>query len=315
MQVFGRELTATHCVGWEWPDFVGQVELGESFIIETEECTPNGPVAVAGVKAGDDIAIHIEAIELVGPFEAPNGGPIVGGYPPRIPLEYRDGYFYWPKHFRLKANPSVGDVAVLPPKNEEFLNMSRFRGKAEKREQNPIGWRRIVRDCRGKHCHQDCSAITADSIVHIKANVDGAGACFDDVHGYIGQGEIAIEAIELSARVQVRIERSTGWLIDWPLIETKDEIMVFSSYTAQFDDRPILKYVDIVREAYKSMAEVVAAKVGCTVLEANTLVAAAVDIRNCALYGYGEGMIPKINRQSPWDIAVVAVLPKDVFLA
>jgi acetamidase/formamidase len=150
--------------------------------------------------------------------------------------------------------------------------------------------------------------------VHIKSNVDGAGICLDDAHGYIGQGEIAIEAIEVNAIVQVRVERSTGWLIDWPIIETKDEIMVFSSYTAQFDERPVLKYVDIVREAYRAMCDVVAAKVGCTPLEANTLVAAAVDIRNCALYGFGEGLIPKINRQEPWDIAVVAVLPKDVFL-
>lgn len=305
MQVFKRELIDCHCVGSQWPDFVGQVELGEPFLIETEEAGANGPISVSGVKAGDDIAVHIEAIEIEGPFSAPNGGPFVEGMGPPVPLQCRDGYFYWPEHFRLKAKPSVGSVAVLPEPTEEIMEMAA--------EQGDRGWRSVVRDPRGKHCHQDCSAVTAGSVVRIKAQVDGAGLCIEDVHGYIGQGELAFAGIEVSATVQVRVERSTGWLVDWPIIETEDEIMVFSSYTASYVHRPQLKYTDVVREAYRALREVVAAKIGGTIEQANSIVATAADLRNCALYGLGEGYIPQHKDTPPFDIAVVACLPKEVF--
>jgi acetamidase/formamidase len=314
MQVFERSLLKTHCVGAEWPDFLGRVELGESFIIETESDNPNGPISVAGILASDDIAVHIEKIEMVGPFLAPNGGPFVEGMGPPVPLEYRDGWFYWPEHFLLRAQPSVGNVAVLPAPTEEVLEAAREFNVGGHRWKNEQGWRRIVRAPRYKHCHQDCRYVVDGSIVHLKAQVDGAGLCMDDVHGYIGEGELSFSGIEVAARVQVRVERSTGWLVDWPLIETPDEIMVHCSYTSTYAGRPQLKYVDVVREAYRALREVVAARIGGSIEEANSIVATAADLRNCALYGLGEGYIPQDKDKPPYDIAVVAALPKAVFL-
>src|SRR5262245_50721197 len=100
MRVFERNLIHTHCVGAIRPEFVGAVRLGESFIIETVEVGANGPVEIEGIRAGDAIAVHIEAIEMEPPFRATNGGPFIGGKP--IELEYRAGEFIWPEHFRLK---------------------------------------------------------------------------------------------------------------------------------------------------------------------------------------------------------------------
>jgi hypothetical protein len=57
MQVFKRELTETHCIGAEWPEFCGVVEPGERFIIETVESIPNGPVEVKGIRKGDTVCI------------------------------------------------------------------------------------------------------------------------------------------------------------------------------------------------------------------------------------------------------------------
>jgi acetamidase/formamidase len=315
MQVFERDAVKTHCVGAEWPEFLGRVALGESFVVETVEDGVNGPIAIDGVKAGDAIAVHVEAIELEGPFKAPNGGPFVEGMSDPVPLECRDGYFCWPKHFRLEAKPSVGNVAVLPEPTDEMLEVARTEQYGPNvGKPNPWGWRRIVRAARGKHCHQDCWAVTEGAVVHIKARVDEAGLCMDDVHGYIGQGELAFAAIETSARVQVRVERSEDWFVDWPIIETPDEIMVFSSFTALTPRRPRLKYVDVVREAYRALREVVAHRIGGTVEEANSIVATAADLRNCAIYGLGEGYVPKHKDVLPWDIAVVACLPKAVFV-
>ncbi len=73
--------------------------------------------------------------------------------------------------------------------------------------------------------------------------------------------------------------------MDWPLIVTPDEVMVFCSDTNAWDGTTDQQYVDVVRRAYQEMRKVVAARMGCSISEANAVVAAALDIRNCALYG------------------------------
>ena len=320
MQLFQRELTKTHDIGEEWPSFLGKVELGESFIIETmnQECDPNGPIEVVGVKADDCVAIHIEKIEIDTnrTYNAPNGGPFYEGMGDPIPLEYKDGYFYWPKYFKLKASPSVGNIAILPGPNEENLQVSRtinhgpYKGK-----RNPKGWRTLVRAPRDKHSHQDCWALQTGSIIHMKAQIDGLGLCIDDIHAYIGQGEVGFDGIGVYGSVQLRVERSTDWFIDWPIIETEDEIMVFSSYTSSYPKREEKKYVDIVREAYWNLRKVVANKIGGSIAEANTIVATATNIRNCVLYGLGSYIQnTDSGSQSDYDIAVVACISKDVFV-
>jgi hypothetical protein len=102
VQRFGREEIRQHCVGQRWPEWLGRVTLGEPFILETERFNnANGPILVEDVRTGDDLAIHVEAIDIEGPFEANNGGPLIAG--PAPSLEYRDGWFIWPRHFRLPA--------------------------------------------------------------------------------------------------------------------------------------------------------------------------------------------------------------------
>ena len=321
MQIFERNLTKTHDIGEEWPSFLGHIELGEAFIIETmnQECVPNGPIEIVGVKKDDCVAIHIENIEIDSnkTYYAPNGGPFFEGMGDPIPIEYREGYFYWPKHFKLKASPSVGNIAILPEYNEENLQVSReilygpYKGK-----RNPKGWRTIVRAPRDKHSHQDCWALKTGSTIHMKAQVDGLGLCVDDVHAYIGQGEVGFDGIGVYGKIQLRVERSTDWYVDWPIIETDDEIMVFSYYTSTYPNREKRRYVDVVRNAYCALREVVAHKIGGTISDANTIVATATNIRNCVIYGLGD-YIQKVgpSDQPDYDIAVVACLSKDVFRA
>lgn len=314
MQVFPRSSIREHCIADEWPEFLGEVALGESFVIETERFNAaNGPIAVREVLTGDTLAVHIERIDLLGPFEAPNGGPFIEGLGPPVPLGLREDYFYFPKHFRLKTNPSIGNIAILPRPDDNMLALSRRSLAPNSPYRDFRGWRRLVNDPRGRHCHQDCPWACAGTTVHLKAQVEYAGVCAADVHGYLGQGEMAFAGIEVAADVQLRIERSTEWLVDWPLVETVDEIMVCCSQTDTFHERGRNRYVDVVREAYRALREVVAAKVGASIREANAIVASAADIRNCALYGL-QGFVPDDKRPGDGDIAVVAALPKDIFL-
>ena len=316
MQVFTRDLIEQHCPGVEWPEFLGTVELDERFIIGTERFNRvNGPIAVRGIRAGDSLAVHIEAIHLEPPFEAPNGGPFYEGMGDSVPLEYRDGRFHYPCGLSLSAKPSVGNVAVLPSPTEQVLALSRRDIGPPGEGHRGWGWRGIVNDPRGKHCHQDCQHLTAGSTIHLGAQVDGAGLCFADVHGYIGQGEMAFAGIEVAARIQVRIAGSEGWYVDWPLIETEDEIMVFCSDTNVLDGSTDQQYVDVVRRAYQEMRKVVAHRIKGTIADANPIVASALDVRNCAIYGLGN-FVQKDGKkpgQPDRDIAVVGVLPKAIF--
>jgi len=316
VQVFARGLIETHCPGFEWPDFLGAVRLGERFVVETERFNrANGPIAVEGVRAGEAIAVHNEAIDMVPPFESPNGGPFFEGMGDPVPLEYRDGLFIYPNGLVLPARPSIGNVAVLPAPTEAILALSRRDLGPPGPGRRGWGWRGVVNDPRGKHCHQDCAYLGVGSTIHLKVEVDGAGLCLADVHGYIGQGELAFAGIEVAARVRVRVERSVGWHVDWPLIETPDEIMVFCSDANLLHGTTEEAYVDVVRQAYAEIRKVVAHRIGGTIAEANPIVAAALDIRNCALYGLGNFVQEdgKVPGQPDRDIAVVGVLPKAIF--
>jgi acetamidase/formamidase len=233
--------------------------------------------------------------------------PFFEGMGDPLQLKFEDGYFIFPDYFRLKSKPSVGNIAVLPKPTDRVLDLVR---------NDPIkrGWRRVVNDPRGKHCHQDCQYLTSGATIHLRAQVDQAGLCAADVHGYIGQGEVAFAGIEVNANLQLRVERSEGWLVDWPLIETEDEIMLFCSDTNILSGTDDQTYVDVVREAYWAMREVVAAKVGGTIEEVNSIVATALDVRNCAIYGLGNYIQNDGKIQQPdQDIAVVACLSKDIF--
>ena len=170
----------------------------------------NGPLLVRGIKAGEAISVHIDAIDMVPPFESPNGGPLDGL--PTVPLELRDGVFHYPNGFSLRATPSVGNVAVLPEPNAVWRAFCR----QAQSSYGDRGWRRAMNDTRGKHCHQDCAALGAGATIHMRANVDGAGLCISDVHGYIGQGELAFAGVEVAANVRLHVTRSLDWYVDWP---------------------------------------------------------------------------------------------------
>jgi acetamidase/formamidase len=305
MQRFPRSAIASHAVGVPWPDFLGTVQLGESFVIETERDKPvNGPIRIEGVAAGDAIAIQIEAIEMVGPYEAITQER--GEAPQRVKLELRDdGCFYFPRNFRLEARPTIGNIGVLPERSERVLS------EAQKAidDGSGLGWRALMTGPQGDHCHSDCPWLAAGSIIHIGARVDGAGLCLSDAHGYQPSGRLAYAGIDVSANVTVRVVRSEGWLVRWPLIETPDEIMVLVS-SADVAGDVEGRYEEIAEKAYQALRQVVAARVGCSEREADQIVATGVDLRNCTLLGVGAAPA----EETGWQTSVAAALRKSSLL-
>ena len=117
----------------------------------------------------------------------------------------------------------------------------------------------------------------------------------------MGQGETSFNGISSAANVQVRVERSKEWLVDWPLIETQTELMVCVSGSL---------YRDVVIEAFRACRLVVADRAGSSIEEANALVASAMDVRNGAIYGLEGYPGSKPGKL----VSVTAVIPKDVFV-
>ena len=306
MQKFPRSAIDRHAVGVQWPDFLGSVRLGESFVIETERYKlVNGPIRIEGVATGDAIAIQIVKIDMVGPFEAVTQER--GEQPRRVELDLRDdGCFYFPRNFRLEARPTIGNIGVLPQPSEQALaHALKAAGDG-----SGLGWRALMTAPQGDHCHSNCPWLAAGSIIHLKARVDGAGLCLSDAHGYQPSGRLAHAGIQVSADVQVQVVRSEGWLVRWPLIETSDEIMVLIS-SAHMAAGVEARYQEIAQQAYDSLREVVAARVGCSEREADQIVATGMDLRNCALLGLGAA--PE-DDEPGWQTSVVAALQKSYLL-
>ncbi|MHB0856386.1 MAG: hypothetical protein ACYC5M_02320 [Anaerolineae bacterium] len=302
MQTFPRTAIHGHTDEVEWPPFLGLAELCEPFVVETERFSPvNGPIAIAGVRAGEGIAVHIEAIEPVGPFELTADESKQAADRPPIALSLRDECFYFPGDFRVRARPTVGNIAVLPHPTDEVLALARRAPRA--------GWRYLLDAPRGRHCHQDCPEATEGTIVHLCAQVDGVGLCVGDVHGFRPTGALAHASLEISANVRLRVERSQGWSLDWPLIETPEEIVVVVSFAHALHHGPRPTRAAVLREAYTAMTRVVAGRAGCAGQEAESIVAAAVSLRDCIAIGYdGE-----IAAEDGWAISVAAALPKASF--
>ena len=299
VQRFARSAIHSHSVGVEWPEFLGAVQLGEMFVVETDrDGGVNGPIEIAGVSAGETIVVRIKGIEMIGPFESaadpfhPEAGT--------VELEYRDECFYFPRNFRVQANPTVGNLGVLPKPSEEVLSASRDALSHGER----LGWRRLLRAPQGRHCHQDCPWLSAGSALHLQAQVDGAGLCLADVHGYRPSGQLAYSGIEVAADVTLTVERSQGWLVEWPLIETADKVMVAVSPPADADR------AEADRLAYAAMRRLVAARAGISDEQANALVATAVELQACSAPSTAAHL-----PDAPASFAMVAALPKDIFRA
>lgn len=301
MKRFSRALIKDHFAeeGQLAPEFVGSVELGETFVLETENSNDaNGPVFIGGVRPGDSLTVQIKEVEIAGPVVAPNGGPLDGleGFE----VELRDGYLHFPEGFRVRPRPTLGNVAVLPSPEER----ERIIGWARSIGYTPMRWRQLVNDPRGRHCHQDCPFLGPGSRIHLRAQVEGAGVCMADFHAYMGEGEMAFNGVSAAANVTATVTRCTDWPVDWPLVETADEIMVLRTG----DD-----YVQVVREAFRGCRELVQAKTGCSLRLANALVASFMDLRNSAIYGLGHGYFDFRPDERSRDLSVLGALPKALF--
>jgi len=247
---------------------VAEVELGESFVVETinfrtpvihrpEDANPKeyrereetGPIFVRGIEPGDVLAIHIEDIQ-------PEGH--ASGRWWRNPkensfLEIRDNRVHFPGGLTTPVKMMIGDIYVTPT--------GRVGG-------NP--W-----DNGG---NMDFRDICAGNTLKLLASLLGGLLVLGDLHAAQGDGEISGIAAECAGEVQLKITKDTIYLPDVPTV-VKD-----NSFVCLGCRRPYRAALDL---AVVQATKVLARLVGCTDEEARLYVTTVGSARNGAIWVIG----------------------------
>ena len=187
-----------------------------------------GPVLVEGVKAGEVIAVHIEAAEVVGHCKIGIGDETL------LPAELRtkrsdfvrieSGVAHFSGGFTARVRPMFGCFGVVPA------------------EPAPEPWH------HGGNL--DLPDVCAGNTVHVRCERDGAWFACGDGHAVQGDGEVNGYSLEVSLDGRLRIDRSPYQEMRTILIETPESFITVGVEK---------EFTDSIRSAEHSMAELLAA--------------------------------------------------------
>jgi amidase len=218
---------------------VEKVPAGKPVCFETRDCFSNqlksedipftrvswehinpatGPVFVEGAEAGDVLRVEILDIVVAGQgviASAPGFGSMpysVGEVTRLIPVLGGKAVFNWPlasgafMQRTLDIQPMIGVIGVAPS------------GEAV-----PTG-------TPGVHGgNMDCKRIVKGAVLYLPVAAPGALFALGDVHAVMGDGEVVVCGLEISASVTVSFEVIKGKSLPLPLLAEGDALMTLAS--------------------------------------------------------------------------------------
>lgn len=238
--------------------FVMKAHLGEEIRIETYDCFANlvkpdndlaqvlqsgvklfdnpvtGPIYIEGAKKGDTLVVDIVDIEL--PESGltavmPGFGALEGWLTKSPPLTrfsaIRNGIIHYRtedgREISFPAKPFIGTIGVAPPTESiSTITPHKHGGNMD-----------VADVCKGNR-------------LYLPVGVDGALFAAGDVHARQGDGEICGTAVEIPAVLTFKFDVIRGKSIEWPRIESPEEIMTAASA------RPL---EDAARLAFKELIQ------------------------------------------------------------
>jgi acetamidase/formamidase len=200
-----------------------------------------GPIYIEGAEPGDTLAVRIEEIEPTRDWAVSAFIPSFGGLtstaatrtlneplPERLWFyELADGVFSHEDKFRVPWRPFLGTIGTAP----ELEAVSALT----------------------PHSHggnMDCRDTCPGNTVHLPVRVPGALFFTGDGHGNQGDGELCGVALEITTRSVLTFQVIKGRTIEWPRIESSEQLMTVGSA------RPM---EDAARIAYTELVEWIAA--------------------------------------------------------
>lgn len=198
----------------------------------------NGPFYVENADEGDTLAIKIISIEpirdwAVSTISREFGGGLVGTKMTRMlsqPLEDKvwiykrqsDGSYYHSPKLHYTYEPFIGTIATSD-KLEIVSSVTPYY----------LGGNMDVKD------------VQPGNILYLPIVVRGAYLYAGDCHARQGDGELTGAAIEMAADVVIEVDVIKNKKIQWPRIESKDEIMVVGS-ARPMEDAARIAYAELI---------------------------------------------------------------------
>lgn len=228
-----------------------------------------GPIAVAGAKAGDVLAIHLARLRPARDWGvatvSPNFGALSGTrLSPNLQSEQAEKVWIWQveaaagtvetrlgdgRRLRAPLRPFHGTLGVAPPHGELRLS--------------------VVPDVFGGNL--DLPDLAAGSTLYLRCNVDGGLVYIGDGHYAQGDGEIAGTAVEGALYTDLLFGLcGPADAVEWPRIETDDELGVVGCA------RPL---DDAARIAVHGLVRWVEALTGLSPADVHQLVSQTVRLR------------------------------------
>jgi len=210
-----------------------------------------GPVAVAGARPGDTLAVAVQEIRLgdFGYGRVKGGGVIFDELRPPVAklTPIRAGLVHFNERLRFPARPMVGVLGVAPagPAAHTFFP--------------------------GAHGgNLDINELGVGATIYLPVAVPGALLALGDVHASMGDGELNGGGLDIDAEVTVKVAVLSGLGWPRPVIETADAWCTCAN-------APTLQAA--IRQACSDMTTLLARRLDISREEAFILIGAAGDAR------------------------------------
>ncbi|NLY29966.1 MAG: acetamidase [Firmicutes bacterium] len=195
-----------------------------------------GPIAVEGAEPGDALAVQVISIDPVGPqprgvtclqkyfgLLSPTASALSEPFPEIVKMvEVTTEGIVWDEDIVFPYEPFIGTIGTAP-KIEAVNSLT---------PSNHGG-------------NMDLPDVAPGSTIYLPVRADGGLLYLGDVHACQGDGELCGVAIEMPARVEIKVELIKNWTLDWPRLEDENRIMSIGN-SKPLEDAVKIAYNDLV---------------------------------------------------------------------
>ncbi|MDO5018025.1 MAG: acetamidase/formamidase family protein [Lagierella massiliensis] len=196
--------------------FYQQIQREDQVIEEIDQSSLNpatGPIYVEGAQKGDLLKVNIKKIEVSekGCSLAIPGFGVLGDKKMKATtkvIEVFNSLAHFSEDIKIPIKPMIGVIGVAPFEEDGSHNT----------------------DTPFKHGgNMDTTEIGENTTLYFPVAVDGAMLALGDLHAVMGDGEVSGTGLEIPGEVTLEVEVIKNKTFNWPILETKDEIIVLSS--------------------------------------------------------------------------------------
>ena len=217
-------------------DKINSEDINPSDVLGRYLNPQTGPIYIKGAEPGDTLAVYIHSIEPTRDWAVSAMIPYFGGLtctqttrtlndplPEKVWIyKLENGILYHNERLRFPWEPFMGTMGVAP--DVESLST-------------------LTPHSHGGN--MDVPDVCPGNTIYFPVKTEGALFYTGDGHGNQGQGELGGAALEISTRVTVSFDLIKAKVIEWPRIESEEEIMAVGS-ARPMEDAARIAYAELL---------------------------------------------------------------------